>query len=632
MGSKLLSAERGARQRPRPYKSIVKRSGELYNSVALAWEQEGVAFTRDLAKARRALEDEVRKEIARDPKAKAAIEGAIVEGIPQDSASRRSWSATANPQRFLEAALWGADEQVRRGEILGIVVIDREDLTTQAQVDPAKIAEVQEVVVDRVLVEARPRRPRGRKVEFLYPPVSGCPNPKNELEGALKESRTAAFQWLKENSDFDEPGDWTVRVFFGGYPWPFLPPSSAHQYLDSHGLGGESLGLAVALALLRAFDSASETNPTGAEGWMIATGHCLANGLIKPVSIKGKDLAARLIDIPLVLSEDSARPKNFPRSWEFVADLKQAAGVAGITAGKPQIASPRMSMKDSRTSTPGTRVAPLVPAQNTSRAWAHLDARAGCRYRFLVTKAGSVTGKVDVAPTGQFVSLQQDGASLAMAPDGSLLAILARRLLRISVATPSNGTLHEWAEPIRLPYENVRVLAIARKGDREVWCAIAAGATTRVTSLAKSGEQNPWREVGDATERSYAAFVGTRLLFIEGGQIWQVFLPDGEKQLWTPPNWDQSGRTVIALDSAEIGGQPVKAVLTETKRRRQDEHDENIQLTMVPTTGETNERELEPLANHVSVVRAPTGTREEMCVFAGSGIEMKPSYPFQVSE
>jgi hypothetical protein len=676
MGSRLLSAERSGRGRSN-LKSIVEGSGELYQAAREA-SRGRPAFTPRLAKARRRLEDEVRKKLRADPSVLDDVADAIVKGV-QPSALREN-----DPYRFLEAARLGANEQVRRGECLGIAVLAREkqasreikkamakkgwaadelaraagvkreriddylgewfygaDLRSRSALDgdlgkvankleiTVKLLDLGEAVVDRVLVEAKPRRQRERKAQLCYPSVADP-----SLKAALAQSRNAAFGWLNENSDFDDSEDWAISVFFGGYPWPFAPPSTLHEYLDEHGLKGPSIGLPVALALLRAFDPSAAKEAEETE--LIATGECKSDGSISSVDVELKPRAAADARMRLLLPWDGHKDFRVPRGSEFVKTLGEAATHAAITAKTSGRGTSSLAPAESRRRSLARPRVPRSDARPTSRAWACVDVGIGGLHRFEVTAAGSVAAqRILIGESRRFDAVNESTGSLAMSPDGSLIATVAGQVLRISAVNPINGLFREWTGPVRVPFENAQILAVARKGDTEVWCAIADKDRIKMTSIAFSGAHNGWREVeagDDVTEAPYATFVGSRLLYTNRGQISELLVSGGDARPWTPSNWDQHGQNVIALDSAKIGGQPVIAIVTGNGSRSQAAGEGGARLITLPSTGEADEHDLEAHATHVSIVRAPTAGREGICLLTGVGTEMNAYYPFALSE
>ncbi len=670
MGSRLLSAEPSGRGRA-DLSSIVRGSGELYQAALEA----SSAFTPRYTKARRRLEDEVRKKLRADPSALDAVANAIVEGVPPSELRE------GDPYRFLEAAHLGANEQVRRGECLGIAVFAREeqavveikratrkkgwtaaelaraagvkreriddylggwfygaDLGSRSSLEgdlgkvantlgiTLKLLDIGDAVVDRVLVEVKPRRRREQRAQLCYPSVAD-----RSLRAALVESRNAAFGWLKENSDFDDSEDWAIRVFFGGYPWPFAPPGNLRKYLDKHGLKGPSIGLPVALALLRAFD------PNGAkeaeEAELIATGDCKGDGSISSVDVRLKTRAAANARMRLLLPWDGRKDFRVPKGSEFVKTLGEAAIHAAITGKNLGRDTSLLAPAESRQRSLARPRVARFDARPTSHAWACVDVRSGDRHRFEVTAAGAVVAQpCEIGSIAKFEMRDPLSASLAMAPDGSLIATVAGQMLRISAVNPINGLFREWAGPVRVPFENAQILAVARKGDTEAWCAIADGDRIRMTSVAFSGDDNGWREVANgATEATYATFVGSRLLYTNRGQISELLVSGGVARQWTPSSWDQHGRTVIALDSVTIGGQPVIAIVAGNGSGSQATGEGGARLITLAATGEADEHELEAHATHVSIVRAPTAEREAVCLLVGVGTETNAYYPFALS-
>lgn len=287
---------------------------ELYDAAAQAAnEQESVAFTRALARTRGALEERVRQEMSKGGR---NVRGRIAQAIRGGLGLRGV--ELPGIDRFLDAAAWGSRGNVCRGDILGIAVLDPARPVTHND---------QEALVDRVVAEARLRR-HAPAPEFSPGPID---------EEWLSPTVDAAFSLLAALN----PGEprftrdrWEIRVYFGGYPWPFTPPSALHRELERSGVQGPSLSLAVALALLRALRPPGETSQTAhhLDHWVIATGSCQADRHIAYVTwIPQKARAAARTDCPLIYPDEGPKPQaRLPKGSQRVATLDDAARLLGL--------------------------------------------------------------------------------------------------------------------------------------------------------------------------------------------------------------------------------------------------------------------------------------------------------------
>lgn len=260
-------------------------------------------------------------------------------------------------------------------------------------------------------------------------------------------------------------------------------------------------------------------------------------------------------------------------------------------------------------------------AGRISRAWAALDTQGG-RWQFRSDKSGKVSQVV--LADGEPARVPDDeGTSLAMSPDGSLLATMVGRTLRISTVGRS-GTVHRWKDFDFDPDEekpDVQVRAVARKGDSEVWCAVAYGDRTRFAGLSRS-TQPVWQEAKKPKAAQYAAFHGSRLILVTidrsgsaepQGKCWHVPLrPEADAAEWAPI-W-RDPRTVTAIDAAKVGGRTYLCLLAGVA----DESEGKITDTdLIVWSADSADLLVERLASvyeHVSVVRHPEGDPETLCV------------------
>lgn len=274
--------------------------------------------------------------------------------------------------------------------------------------------------------------------------------------------------------------------------------------------------------------------------------------------------------------------------------------------------------------------------RGTPRAWARVDTPNGESWRVRADGTGqAISEPVTLCRDDRKPATpSDDGMSLALAPDAAVLAIVARGRLSILTLNPRDASIHSWAGRITIPPRNPRVLAVARKGDREVWCALVDDDRIRMATLAKSAEMPVWSELGqrDNAGGTYAAFLGSRLLFVRDGEVCEAFA--GQTRSWTPRNWQQPhDERVIAIDTATISGRSFVALLTQAARDGNTGEAAKTRLIVVPAdeNGYHHESDLEVPANHVSLVRAPGGDPRSVCVLAGAGTEMKIIYPFRPS-
>jgi hypothetical protein len=210
--------------------------------------------------------------------------------------------------------------------------------------------------------------------------------------------------------------------------------------------------------------------------------------------------------------------------------------------------------------------------RGTHRCAAVLETRGG-RWQLGSDEAG--TGSWEkVAGGDPLTLLGDDGPSLAMSPDGSLLAAVTDRRLYVSTVTHS-GTVHGWGDFDLDPRgENLdaQVRAIARKGDLEVWSAVSYGDRTRIASLSR-GKPPVWREVQQVAGAEYAAFFRSELVLVAASQssanhelrCWLVPLGrESEAVEWAPPGRDPA--TIRAIDAAKVGGRTYLTLLAIASR------------------------------------------------------------------
>lgn len=150
--------------------------------------------------------------------------------------------------------------------------------------------------------------------------------------------------------------------------------------------------------------------------------------------------------------------------------------------------------------------------------------------------------------------------SLAFAADGTVLATLAGQRLSFATVNPRTGTYQPWGTPIILDeIPSARVVAVAGKGDRDLWFILAVGeqdlAKPGTLRLGTYGNPKPVPLEGapEFCTATHAAFIGIHAAYdIES--VKRVF-----------PQWARdprlSGKRVIAVDAATVGGCTYLAVL-----------------------------------------------------------------------
>jgi hypothetical protein len=252
-------------------------------------------------------------------------------------------------------------------------------------------------------------------------------------------------------------------------------------------------------------------------------------------------------------------------------------------------------------------------------------------YRFIPDTNGKICrDSVEGEPKlGGAVEAQSgQTASVAISADGTLLANMAGQQLWFWEVDPATGETYPWGTPITFDsLDSPRVVAVSGKGYCDAWFAL-------VTGVKEPDEAGPiyWghRSTNATLTRvmsngsgfaSHAAYVGTSLLF-DDHTIFSLFA--GQDGCFS----HLTGKKVIAVDTAQVGGRTYLAILAGANDGRVDEGAANRELIVLPADGgkPLHLRDVDGSAADVRIVRALDGTEQDVQVLVDT--EPMPILPF----
>jgi hypothetical protein len=204
--------------------------------------------------------------------------------------------------------------------------------------------------------------------------------------------------------------------------------------------------------------------------------------------------------------------------------------------------------------------------KRTPRAWAALGrARlfAGCHAQVIeCTRFGEdwTIGSIRGEEQEMSLSMSRDGvAAAAVTSNGQM------RVWTIAM-TPEGPAPHAWACPIELDFTNTeegRILAIAPKGDGNLWCVLQIGDRIGISDWIQLSTGNLpegiWKHSGS---HPCAVILDNSVLSIdEKGQIQEARLSRPTTQVVWPRCAELQEGRAIALDAADASGCIVVAIL-----------------------------------------------------------------------
>jgi hypothetical protein len=269
----------------------------------------------------------------------------------------------------------------------------------------------------------------------------------------------------------------------------------------------------------------------------------------------------------------------------------------------------------------------------TPRAWARLNTAVAGAYRFRLQRTGTVESDSIADSLKERVPRDYPGTSMALSPDARVLAAMTNGHLTLSAVDPWSGRVFPWKGTIRLRTgkpEDVRVIAVAARGHQDAWVVLSKPAGP--TWCASFEELN----TGDMAEYecssegvSYAA-VHQSLLLLVGGEgrkrIQEVGVARRAELRRDPRPWkhDFSWAEVRALDLATCDGRSYLAVLLAPDAWNARA---GLIIMCLDECGTSQSLAVDPLAEHVSIVRGSGGNRQPICVLSGSVNSMRAFYP-----
>lgn len=273
----------------------------------------------------------------------------------------------------------------------------------------------------------------------------------------------------------------------------------------------------------------------------------------------------------------------------------------------------------------------LVMTRELPQAWARLRRCDGKLTQYVVTDDGAPEAHVipELKKELRLPAPEAPGTSMAMSPEGSIIATIIRYELRIWTVDPTDGAVKAWTNPIPIDaakHKNPRVVAVARCGELYVWCAYHFETPKGVPEvswarLAAVGAIDKFMTVGrehEVGKGAYAAFVGDRLRYINTDEdaLHEILCGRAYSE-----GQDPDGRlvrqnlintSVKSIDAAVVGGRTYVALLIDVA----DGHGETITKLLVEPEG------LAPAActvergsSHISLLRAPCGDAARATVF-----------------
>lgn len=258
-----------------------------------------------------------------------------------------------------------------------------------------------------------------------------------------------------------------------------------------------------------------------------------------------------------------------------------------------------------------------------TRAWVALESSSGGRVCLRTTETGGVESVPISEGQGCKPNLPKSTpkASIAIAPDGSVIATVVGRELRFTEVDTESGAAYFWRGPIQIPGSNEapRVLAIAPRGEDD---ARLAWATERslvlLSAISELSGLDTLRELQVEPPVSHAAFVGSLLLFVKDGRVWEWTSDANSSREWGPSSGLVSQEDkVLAVDASVASGVPVAALLV--KRG-----DGARYLLMIRFDGdEKRSLELGVSANDLVLVRDRYGEPGTPCALVGTATKME---------
>jgi hypothetical protein len=263
------------------------------------------------------------------------------------------------------------------------------------------------------------------------------------------------------------------------------------------------------------------------------------------------------------------------------------------------------------------RSASLAP-----RAWVVLESPSSGRLCLRVTE----TGGVEAAPISEGQAKfprSSPEASLAIAPDGSVIATVVGQELRFHEVDTKSGSVYFWRGPIQIPksVKAPRVLAIAPRGEDDVRLALATDKSLIfLSTIGELSEADSLRQLQVEPPVTHAAFLGTLLLFIKNGRVWEwTSDTHGSREWGSSSGFVSQEAKIIAVDTSLASGVPVVALLMKRS-------DGATYLLMMTADGDEIRRlELEEAANDLVLVRDRQGEPGTPCALAGTATKMKVS-------
>lgn len=276
------------------------------------------------------------------------------------------------------------------------------------------------------------------------------------------------------------------------------------------------------------------------------------------------------------------------------------------------------------------------------RAWARLEVKDEKGKTRLLQYEMGTNGRPermsidDTRGSKRLPAREPEGISMAMSPDGSLLASVVGQTLQIWNVRPSKDAVDPWSDhPIEIDqtHENPRILAIARSGDLAVWCVYAFKPKgwpqqVRWARVEKSSADFVPIPVGNnghqpSDEATYAAVLDVCLYYLEAtdGALREVFRDhEGEPH---DPFFGRIEGKVLAIDAATLGSRSLVSLLV------RDEGTRTTRLIVMSPEryGNTRRAELTVKGDpkHVSLLRAPQGEVTVAFVVAAGG-KVTPHY------
>lgn len=267
-----------------------------------------------------------------------------------------------------------------------------------------------------------------------------------------------------------------------------------------------------------------------------------------------------------------------------------------------------------------------------SRDWGQLDIGGGGVLLCQPTTSGEVTA-TRLTTDSRTLDFAPETPSFALSPDGTVAATLEGSSLRISAIDPATGHVNRWGPTVD-GVQAARVLAVARKGDAAVWCAVTGDVSKRAEIGWSSAQQLDWTPItlpnGQIGAAQDAVFVGHTLILLreQNNTIYSAG-PDGhasELTALTP-----SGCTPVALDAAVVGGTTFLGLALLVNAAAEEPIAE-FRVFQVDAGGGTdlvaNERG-DGALEQLHLVRSPFGEEDDLKVVGVSGAKVSQYKPLK---